>query len=297
MTRRVVLVTGATGFIGWPTLPHFAGTGFQVVGMARNGTAGTIAGDLFDAGRVRDVLAQVRPTHVLHLAWDVTPGQFTHGPENLDYVEATLKFARAAADAGVQRFVGVGTCAEYDWRDGGATPRREIDPTIPDTMYGIAKHATHMLLEKFFANAGIDFAWARPFFLFGRGESSARLIAGAIETLSQGRVFTCKHGQLRRDYMAAEDAGAALARLVTSEVSGAVNIASGEDFSLGDLVRIVATGLGRDAMADIRAEPLPGQPLAMRADITRLRDEVGFTAPASVSTRLTRLLKDAARSA
>ena len=297
MTRRVVLVTGATGFIGWPTLPHFAGTGFQVVGMARHGTAGTIAGDLFDTERVRDVLAQVRPTHVLHLAWDVTPGQFTQGPENLDYVAATLNFARAAAEAGVQRFVGVGTCAEYDWRDGGTAPRRETDPTVPDTMYGIAKHATHMMLEKFFANAGIDFAWARPFFLFGRGEPPARLIAGAIDTLRQGRVFTCKHGQLQRDYMATEDAGAALARLVASAVSGPVNIASGEVLSIGDLVRIVAIGLGRDGLADIRAEPLPGQPLCMGADITRLRDEVGFIPAASVRTRLATLLADACRSA
>ena len=100
-----VLVTGATGLIGWPTMPHFAALGVQAVGLARRGTAGVIACDLFDTARLRAVLQEVRPTHVLHLAWNVTPGRFVHGPENLDWVGATLGLARAAAEFGVTRFV------------------------------------------------------------------------------------------------------------------------------------------------------------------------------------------------
>ena len=294
MTRRVVLVTGATGLIGWPTMPQFSALGFQVIGLARHGMPGCIAADLLDPARVRAVLAEVRPTHILHLAWDVTPGHFTHGPENLDYVAATMGLARAAAAAGVQRFVGVGTCAEYDWRDGGAKPRREHDPTVPQTIYGIAKHATHLLIEAFFRNEGISFAWARPFFLFGPGESPSRLVAAVIEALRHERIFVCRHGQLVRDYMATVDASAALARLVSSDVAGPVNVGSGEAISLGELVQFVAERLGRNGLVDVREEPADGQPLAMLADVARLRDEVGFTPGASVRERLAALVADLA---
>lgn len=283
-------MTGATGLIGWPTMPHFAAQGVQAVGLARRGTAGVIACDLFDLPRLRQVLDEVRPTHVLHLAWDVTPGRFVRAPSNLDYVAGTMGLARAAAAAGVRRFVGVGTCAEYDWSDGGGRLRRESDPLVPDSLYGIAKDATRRILEGFFAQEGIGFAWARPFHLFGAGESPLRLVGGLLDALRGGRPFICRHGQLVRDFIATTDAGAALARLVTSEVGGAVNIGSGEAISLADLCGFVAGRLEAGRLLDLRREPAPGQPAAMLADVTRLRRELGFTPPLSVRERLAALL-------
>ncbi len=279
-------MTGATGLIGWPTMAALAGQGTQAIGLARHGTAGVLACDLFDARRLADVLGEVRPTHLLHLAWDVTPGRFVRAPANLDYVAGTMGLARAAAAAGVRRFVGVGTCAEYDWSDGGAAPRRETDPVAPDALYGIAKDATRRILQGFFAQEGVSFAWARPFHLFGAGESPLRLVGGLVDALRAGRPFTCRHGQLVRDFIATADAGAALARLVASEVTGPVNIASGEAISLGALCGFAADRLGARALLDLREEPAPGQPAAMLADVTRLREEVGFVPALSVRERL-----------
>jgi nucleoside-diphosphate-sugar epimerase len=290
MTRKVVLVTGATGLIGWPTMPHFADLGVQAVGLARRGTAGVIACDLFDTARLRDVLAEVRPSHILHLAWDVTPGQFVHGSSNLDYVAVTMGLARAAAAAGVTRFVGVGTCAEYDWSDGGAAPRRETDTVAPEAIYGIAKDATRRILEAFFRKEGIGFAWARPFHLFGAGESPLRLVGGLVDALRHDRPFTCRHGQLVRDFISTIDAGEALARLVAGDVAGPVNIASGEVFTLAGLAAFVADRMGKRSLLELQYEPAPRQPLTMLGDVTRLRQEVGFTPALTVSDRLAALL-------
>ncbi len=285
-----VLVTGATGLIGWPTMSALSGLGIPAIGMARHGTAGVLACDLFDARRLASLLAEVRPTHLLHLAWDVTPGRFVRAPANLDYVAGTMGLARAAAAAGVTRFVGVGTCAEYDWSDGGAAPRREGDAVAPDAMYGIAKDATRRILAQFFAQEGIGFAWARPFHLFGAGESPLRLVGGLVDALRTGRVFTCRHGQLERDFISTVDAGAALARLVASDVGGPVNIASGEAITLGALCGFAAGRLGRRDLLDLREEPAAGQPAAMLADVGRLRNEVGFVPETSVRARLAALL-------
>jgi nucleoside-diphosphate-sugar epimerase len=288
MTRRVVLVTGHSGLIGRATMARFAAHGIEAVGLARHPTQNGVAADIFDAIRIREVVEQVRPTDILHLAWDVTPGEFVHSGKNLDWVAATLMFARAAAAGGVERFVGVGTCAEYDWTDGGAAPRRETDPTVPDALYGMAKDATHRLLDVFFRAEGVGFAWARPFHLFGPGESPRRLVGGIVETLRQNRIFVCRHGQLLRDFIATADLGEALVRLVLSDAEGPVNVASGEAIRLGELAAILADRMGKRALLDAREEP--SQPAAMLADVTRLREEIGFRPLVPVRDRLAAFL-------
>ena len=284
MTR--VLVTGATGLIGRAVMPHFAALGIDAMGLTRHAAPQCISGDLFDAVRVRAVLKSFAPTHVLHLAWDVTPGQFVHGGSNLDWVAATMMFARAAADAGVRRFVGIGTCAEYDWSDGGATPRREDDRLATHSLYTIAKTTSQFLLAPFFADENISFSWARLFHLFGPGEHKSRLVGAVIDAIRHERTFVCRHGQLRRDYMAAGDIGTALALLTLGDLQGAINIASGVATPLGDLVRHIGDHLGRPELLDIRADPAPGQPAVMQADVTRMRDELGLTPRATLWQRL-----------
>ena len=56
------------------------------------------------------------PTHLLHLAWYAEPGLFWRSPENLRWVEASLRLLRAFAEHGGQRAVMAGSCAEYAWQ-------------------------------------------------------------------------------------------------------------------------------------------------------------------------------------
>ncbi len=77
--------------------------------------------------------------------------------------------------------------------------------------------------------------------------------------------------------MATQDAGAALAALCASGVTGAVNVASGEPVTVGALAQEIAGLLGRPDLLRIGSRPdRPGEAPAMLADVTRLRREVGF---------------------
>ena len=283
MTRRVALVTGASGLIGSRTLAPLRRLGFEVHGASRHTPADRgfphLIADLRDPPQIETVLATLRPTHILHCAWDVTHGRFWQAPENIDWVAATLTLGRMAAAHGVARFVGVGTCVEYDWSDDTGGPRREDDPTRPHTLYGVAKDHTRALLAALFARTGTHFAWGRVFDLFGAGEAPGRFIASLLRTLRAGETFTCRHGQLQRDYLAVEDVGIALAALLASDVEGPVNIASGVAVALGDLARDAAGLLGGAGRLVIDTQPAPSQPLVMRANITRLRHEVGALPP------------------
>src|SRR4051794_32427657 len=121
MTR--IIITGASGFVGRHVLPVLLRAGCEVHTAGRSRPVvdvGTHHGaDLLDPTVPLRLLGEVRPEIVLHLAWTVEHGRFWTAPENLDWVAATLRLARAAESVGVRRFVGLGTCVEYDWSDGG----------------------------------------------------------------------------------------------------------------------------------------------------------------------------------
>ena len=288
-----VLVTGASGFIGSRTLAPLRQSGFAVHAFGRTAPGHETthhAGDLFDRAAMRAVLARVAPTHVLHCAWEVTHGTFWHDPRNIDWVGATLDFARAALAQGVTRFVGIGTCAEYDWSDGGPAPRREEDPVAPRELYGVAKDCTQRLLAGLFAPTGCTFAWARMFHLFGAGEHPARFVPSVALALKEGREARCRHGQLRRDFIAVEDAGAAIAAIVGAEAGGPVNVASGSSLTLAQLAREIAGRL--EGAHRLRIEDNPtNDPLGMTADIARLRDEIGFVPEFDWRHRLARYVE------
>ncbi len=277
-----VLVTGASGFIGRWALRPLKQQGFEVHTAGRRpppeGSAVDVfhTTDLLDATQVRALIAAARPTHILHCAWEVTHGRFWTARENLDWVAATLHLARAFAAHDGRRFVGLGTCVEYDWSDGGKAARRESDPLRPATLYGHAKAGTAAILQSFFGEQQIEFAWARLFHLFGPAENPNRLVASIARALIAGRRAECGSGHFVRDFMPVDSAGLALAVLVGNEFSGAVNVASG----CGTTIEHVALTLGRlagrpDLVALGVRSDAPGSPPSMIADIGRLR-QMGF---------------------
>lgn len=294
MADRVVLVTGASGFIGSRALEPLQRAGFSVHSFGRtpllHATTQHHRGDFFERDQVHAALKCIAPTHILHCAWEVTHGTFWHDPRNLEWVAATLDFARSALSCGVKRFVVTGSCAEYDWSDSGTVPRKEQDAVTPRDLYGVAKDCTHRLLAAMFAPRGCSFAWARMFHLFGSGEHSARFIPSLVIPLKEGREAVCQHGQLVRDFIAVEDAGDALAAIVSSQVSGPVNVASGKGLTLAALAGEIARRLGRTHLLRIEASPTK-EPISMIADITRLRDEVRFVPLLETQERLARYIE------
>src|SRR4029453_6933365 len=90
--------------------------------------------DLLNEGEVIRLIGAVKPTHVLHLAWETAHGAYWTSQNNLNWVAATLGLARVAAHTGCERFVGVGTCAEYDWSEGGVVSELR-SPLRAGTLY------------------------------------------------------------------------------------------------------------------------------------------------------------------
>ena len=281
MNGRTVLLTGATGLIGRQVVAPLQAAGFRVLAASRrgHGVAGAegVALDCLDAVSVARVLAQAGATHLIHLAWaDGTSDRWT-SPANLDWAAASLRLIRAFAAAGGQRAVMAGSCAEYDWSLAGAGPLTEATPLRPATLYGAAKAATGMAALAGAKAMGLSLAWARPFFCYGPGEPSGRLFGDLIRGLGAGKTVDCTDGLQRRDFLATEDLGRALAALLASTVEGAVNVASGQATPVREVIAALAAAMGREGLVRLGARPRPaGDPDVIVADVTRLRAEVGF---------------------
>lgn len=279
-----ILVTGATGFIGRHALAPLVEAGHEVhaVSSKSHGGRGPDGVTWHESDLLAEpgaVVGAVRPEQLLHLAWYAEHGSFWGSLENLRWVEATLALVRAFAAAGGERAVCAGTCAEYDWTAGDGTFAEDA-PTRPATLYGVAKNATRELLEAAAGKIGVGLAWGRVFFLYGPDEAPARLFASVARALIAGERAATTSGEQVRDFMRVEDVGAAFAALMASDVSGAVNVASGEAVELREAVQAIGAAAGRPELLDLGALPQrEGEPPRIVADTRRLREEVGF-APA-----------------
>ncbi|HTN26032.1 MAG TPA: NAD(P)-dependent oxidoreductase [Solirubrobacteraceae bacterium] len=280
-----VLVTGATGFVGRRALPALVRRGYEVHAVARgpapaDAPAETVwhAADLLDAAARRSLVRTVAASHLLHLAWYAEPGAFWDARENAAWVAATVDLVDAFAAAGGGRAVLAGTCAEYDWD--APQPLREDAALAPATYYGVCKDATRQVAAGLAERAGIAFAWGRIFFLYGPREDERRLVASVARALVGGERAPVSAGTQLRDFLHVDDVAGAFAALVDSDVAGAVNIASGEPVTVRSIAEQLAAAAGRPELLDVGAvAQRDGDPVQIAADVTRLRDEVGF-APA-----------------
>ena len=278
-----VLVTGGSGFIGRQALAPLRDRGFEVVTASRADGV-----DLLVPGAAEELVPRVQPTHLLHLAWYAEHGRFWTSPENLRWVEASLALMRAFAAAGGRRAVIAGTCAEYDWVPGGTLA--EDAPIAPSTLYGAAKAGLFTVARAFCAQEGIQLAWGRIFFTFGPSEPEGRIVPAVARALIAGDEARVTHGRQERDFLAVEELGDAFAALTAADgVEGAVNVASGRAVALRDVVAGVAEAAGHPELVRLGAIPArEGEPAELVADVTRLRDEVGWTPRESLQDGLAR---------
>jgi nucleoside-diphosphate-sugar epimerase len=192
VTRRVLL-TGGTGFVGRQVLCALHAAGAEVRAVVRSGSAARLpepvatvleSPDLFAEPSAWWAEAAAGVDAVVHVAWYAEPGAYLTSPRNLSCLSGTLQMAEGSLRAGVRRFVGVGTCFEYDLNVGHLATTTPLDPVTP---YAAAKASAFLALSRHYAQAQASFAWCRLFYLYGEAEDARRLVPYVRERLAAGQ--------------------------------------------------------------------------------------------------------------
>ena len=279
MTR--VLVTGGTGFIGRQAVPLLRDRGREVHVVSSRSDAAIPEGvrlhsaDLLDPGARSELVAEIKPDLLMHLAWYLQPGQVWDSVENVRWVEASLGLLRDFAAHGGKRALVAGTCSEYGPVAGVCN--EDTTPLAPSNLYGVAKDSLRSIAAAAASALAIELAWARIFFAYGPGEHPVRLVASVIRHLLAGEPAPCSHGRQVRDYLSTVDIGDALVATLESGFTGTLNIGSGERLTLREIVGATADLIGRPELVRFgEVIPPPDDPPLLVADTTRLRSQVGW---------------------
>jgi len=180
---------------------------------------------------------------IIHSAWYVEPGKFMTSTKNFYCLNGTLNMALGAAKSGVKKFVGIGTCAEYDTSNGYLDINTKLNPTIP---YSAAKASLFIALEKLLPMHGVDFCWCRVFYLFGENEDKRRLVPYLRERLSKGKKALLGSAEGIKDYINVTKAAELIVKHSLSHKGvGAKNICSGKGITLRNLAEQIADEYNR----------------------------------------------------
>ena len=253
-----LLITGSSGYLGRELArraPDAAGTYLTA------DRPGAVRLDVRDAEAVAGLMAELRPTAVIHTAYSEA-GDDAAREVN---VAGARNVARAAADVGA-RLVHVSTDLVFDGTLG--SPYTEDDEPRPIMEYGRQKLAGEEAVREELPSALV----VRTSLIYGGAEPSRheRLVFDATDGATAARFFS---DELRSPAQVGDLASALLA-LAAADASGVLHVAGADDVSRYEFARLVAAAAGRDADALERAlaseHPDP-RPIDCRLDSSRAR--------------------------
>lgn len=263
MSRRLVLLTGATGFVGRQIWLALAAHNVSVRVVVREQSLAkleraepaesvVVTQDLFAESADWWVQACQDVDTVIHAAWYAEPGLYLQSAKNLDCLIGTLQLAKGAVQAGVRRFIGIGTCFEYDLTVGHLSTDTPLKPL---TLYAGAKASVFLTLGQILPQQKVEFAWCRLFYLFGEGEDARRFVPYLRSRLSAGEAAELTTGEQIRDFLDVREAGAQIADCALGAVQGSVNVCSGQGIQLRELAERIADEYGRRDLLKFGVRP------------------------------------------
>jgi nucleoside-diphosphate-sugar epimerase len=200
--------------------------------------------DLLEDQCFDELLMNLKPTHLVHLAWCTEHGKYWASEENLRWVCSTYGLLNAFLKHGGRYAFIAGTCAEYDWRYGYCD--EELTPCNPGTLYGIAKDATRRMCQLLASNYDIPLTWGRIFFPYGPSEKSQRLIPSLFKAFRGELEPFGVNNRYLRDFVHVDDLVSAILTCIQRKLDGVINLSSGNPVALEQIVRIIATVEGKD---------------------------------------------------
>jgi len=266
---RPVLVTGAGGFIGGHLVARLVAEGARVRALVRynsRGDRGTL--DWLDpavvadvepiAGELRDIESVSRAVGgvdvVFHLGAQIAIPYSYVNPR--DYFEVnvlgTLNVAQASLAAGVERVIHTSTSEVYG--SARTVPITEDHPLEPQSPYAASKVAADKLIDSYHRSFDLPATVLRPFNTYGPHQSARAILPTIVSQALAGTTLRLGSLHPRRDLTYVEDTAAgfiAVAEAGDEVIGRTLQLGTGTDVSVGDLVQVVGELLGKELTVEL----------------------------------------------
>jgi len=299
-------VTGATGFIGSHLCLRLLDLGMEVHGLddlsrgslkrakiLENSGMSLHKADVRDWATVHEVLHEVKPDAVIHLAALISVEESIRMPELYMEVnaEGTRNIVRAASNVGSGRLIYASSAAVYG--NPIRLPIAEDHPTSPLSPYGLSK----LMGERYVTSEFIGRekpVILRIFNVYGPGQNPeyAGVITKFMERLSQGDPpIIFGDGEQTRDFIHVDDVVEAFIRSLDTPLNetAVLNVGSGRPFKIIELARMMIRLYGLN-VEPIHVPPRPGDVRGSYADISLAKRLLGWNPKISLEEGLRRLI-------
>ena len=308
-----ILITGCTGFVGsylveqcrirYPQAELFGLTGHPTLHTALPGMSDVrlSVADITQPEAVRQVVAEVKPDLVIHLAAQSSVSASWKDPSGTLRVNAggTIHLLEALrSEQLTPRVVLVGSGEQYGMVHPEDNPIREECPFRPANPYAASKAAQDLYGYQYFVAYGLPILRARPFNHFGPRQTSTFVIANfarqiaLIEAEKAEPVLSVGNLQARRDFLPVEDVVAAYLAIAEQGRPGeAYNIGSGQARSIRAMLDLLLTFARRSIQ--LREDPARLRPVdvpLLEADTSRLRADTNWRPAVQFESALQRTL-------
>jgi len=292
---RRALVTGAAGFIGSHLVEALMSAGWQVVATVRYTSTGDIGyladlapdrrpeirlGDLRDEGFVRDCARGVDT--IFHLGAHISIPHSYVSPRDvvLNNVETTVNALEAARNQGVRRFVHTSTSEVFGT---ARTPSIDENHALhAQSPYAASKISADKVVESYNRAFGLGTVTVRPFNTYGPRQSRRAVITHIIHQALAGGPVRLGSLAPRRDFTFVTDTARAFmgaAEAPDAAVGRHVNLGTGSDVAIADIVAMVGEILGRplEVVEDQdRIRPATSEVMRLTADNRLAREVIGW---------------------
>ncbi|OGX38767.1 MAG: GDP-fucose synthetase [Omnitrophica WOR_2 bacterium RIFCSPHIGHO2_02_FULL_52_10] len=300
---KKVVVTGGAGFLGKSVVELLSRKGCTNIFIPRSKTY-----DLRKAGAIKRMLETANPDFIIHLAAVVggigankdNPGKFFY-----DNLMMGVELMDQARIFGVKKFVAIGTICAYPKFT--PVPFTEDDlwdgyPEETNAPYGLAKKMLLVQSQAYRQQYGFNSIYLLPVNLYGPHDNffpqySSHVIPAVIkkcfDAIKAGKksIKVWGTGDPTREFLYVDDAanGIVLAAEKYNK-SEPVNIGSGFEISIKDLIHMIARLTGFEGKINWDTAKPDGQPRRL-LDVTRAKKEFGFEAKVGLEEGLKKTIQ------
>lgn len=251
--NKKILLTGASGFVGKQVFTKLLDKDVEVRVIVRKNKESFIRDknlnvEVIQTNDLFEESIEWWKEHckgidtLIHVAWYTETGKYLQSTKNIDCLIGSLNLAKGAAKAGIRRFIGIGTCFEYDLYSGDISINTPLKPSTP---YAKAKAELYTSLSQLLPSQSIEFCWCRLFYLFGEGEDERRLVPYIHKQLSKGKIVELTSGKQIRDFLDVSVVGEMIVEAALGKQQGPINICSGIPISVSEIAQKIADKYGR----------------------------------------------------